>query len=185
MDEQTDILKVSPDHDELHHFHLVEQVDPNTFSDDETRWLWEVVKTQDYAFDDLSRNNAAYFCMVLLAPQCAHFLVRDGDKRVGWCLVRGLYEQSNPEIHFVLWEKFSAQQAKAAAKEIIDWLFRVWRCHRVTATVPEYNEQAKRLATLLRFQFEGCMKEAILFHERWRHVNMYGLLKEEFYRVIH
>lgn len=185
MDEQTGISQVPSNQRELRTLRFVMQVEPQAFTDQEINWLWEKVKDQDYAFDDISRDNAAYFCMVLLAPQSAHFFIKNGEDVVGWCLIRNLYERSNPDIHFCVWDKsFTAHQAKQAGREVLDWVFRVWNVNRITAMVAEYNEAAKRLATLLRFQFEGCMKEAVLFHGRWRHVNMYGLLREEFYKVI-
>lgn len=186
MDQQTDILEVPSNVSELHSFHLVTPVDPNAFSDETTNWLWNKVRTQDYAFDDLSRDNPTAFCLALLAPQTAHFFVKDqGQSYVGWCLVKGLYKYSNPDIHFCLWDdNFNALQAKNAAKEIIDWTFKTWDVNRITAMVPEYNDKAKRLATLLRFQHEGRMKEAIMYYGKWRSVDMFGLLKRDFYHKV-
>lgn len=183
MEHETDLSQVSSDSSKLHDFHLVTLVDPHLFEGPTAAWLWEKVKTQDYAFDDKSRNNPTTFCLTLLAEQTAHFFIGpDASNPVGWCVVRNLYEGSSPDIHFVIWDKnFTANQAKAAGREVLDWLFKSFSCNRVTAMVPDYNPDAKRLALLLRFQHEGVMREATLFHGRWCNVNMFGLLKKDFY----
>lgn len=155
--------------------------DGTKLEDGMIKYLWEHVRTQDYAFDDMSRNNEAAFCLVLLAPQCLHFYLGDPKAPSGWVMVKGLYFQSNPDIHFVIWDKdYSPHTAREAGKEVIGWLFTVWLCNRITAMIPDYNPGAKRLAIMLRFQYEGCMKESLLYHGRWHNCDVYGLLKKDF-----
>ena len=181
MDNETDISKVPPVERKLHNFHHVTLVDPTKFEADLTNYLWSKVRNEDYAFDDLSRDNPTAFCLALVAPQCAHFFLGDPSRPSGWALLKGLWKFSNPDIHFVVWDKkYPVQDLKAAGKEVISWAFQTWQCNRVTAMIPVFNDAARRLAILLRFQHEGCLKQAMLFHGRWVNVDMCGLLREDF-----
>lgn len=181
MEHETDQPEVSPDWRELCNFRHLTIFDGTNLPDKMVRYLWERVRSQDYAFDDLSRDNAAAFSLALIAPQCAHFFLGNPESPSGWCMVKGLYKFSNPDIHFVIWDKdYSPHTAREAGREVLEWLFSICQCNRVTAMIPDYNPGAKRLAIMLRFQYEGCMKESILYHGRWRNCDVYGLLKKDF-----
>jgi RimJ/RimL family protein N-acetyltransferase len=151
---------------------------------DVINWMWEQVKRQDYAFDDLSRNDPTSFCLALQAPQTQHFFIGEPNQTpVGWCIIKGLYKHSNPEIHFVVWDPhYPLSKIKAAGREVLSWIFKTWQCNRVTGAIPQFNDQAKRFALMLRFQHEGTLKQAVLYHGRWVDVQLFGLLKENFYK---
>lgn len=138
--------------------------------------LWQKVSTQHYAFDDYSQGKADTFIQGFVPPYnafTAHFLVGES----GYCVVRNLYKNSVPSIHFVIWDhNLGMLHIKAAAQEIIDVVFENFHCHRIDAYIPSHNKFARRVALMLRFKYEGAKREATRYGGRWHDVEIYGLL---------
>jgi RimJ/RimL family protein N-acetyltransferase len=138
---------------------------------------WEKIRTQDYAFDDFTINNPGLFLAGMVNENTYYFLVEDA----GIVILNDLYENStSSNIHFCMWDKkYPHSKIIQAAKEALGFVFSL-NCHRVTALIPNYNPFAKRLATQLRFRYEGCMKEAILYKGKWYDEDIFGLLHSNF-----
>jgi hypothetical protein len=139
---------------------------------------WEKIRTQDYAFDDFSRNNPQLFLGGLVQETSFYFLVDDA----ALAMVQNCWKFSTSvSVHFCVWDRtYPVQKITQAAKECLAWIFNEFDCHRVNALIPEYNTFAQRLATTLRFRYEGSMKEAILYKGKWCDERMYGLLQSHF-----
>lgn len=180
MDSETNLSEVSSNERKLQNFHLLTPFDPGTGEVD-LNLLYEKVHTQRYAFDDASwRAPAQAFVQALMTPNSMNFYNPD----LGWCLVRDLGEYTNPDIHFVVWNKAAKiSEIKQAGREVISWIFANFKCNRITAMIPEFNDGAKRFATILRFQYEGSMKGATLYEGKWRNVEIYGLLRNTYLEV--
>ena len=173
MDNQTGVLEVASNGDELRPFHHIVPFVPGQGQVDLNK-LWELVRTQDYAFDDSTRDNPEAFVHALMTPASANFWRED----LGWVLIRDLYDGGNPDIHFVVWnDRASIHEVKAVGREIISWVFKSFKVNRITAMVPDFNTQAKRFATILRFHHEGVMKGCTLYHGKWHNVEVFGLLR--------
>jgi RimJ/RimL family protein N-acetyltransferase len=138
---------------------------------------WEKIRTQDYAFDDFTINNPGLFLAGMVSENTYYFLVEEA----GIVILNDLYENStSSNIHFCMWEKwYPHSKIIQAAKEALGFVFS-FNCHRVSALIPVYNPFAKRLATQLRFRYEGCMKEAILYKGKWYDEDIFGLLHSNF-----
>lgn len=184
MDSEVDISEVQSGNSNLRDFRFVEPVSFDLAKQEDgakLQWLWDKVKSCDYAFDDFSRGSATSFIQGLGDPSCAHFLIDQS----AYCVVRGLYEHSTPSIHFVVWEHdLGMPRIKAAGQEVIDWIFKTYSCHRIDAIVPSYNKLARRVATMLRFKFEGMKREAVRYNNRWHDVEIYGLLATQKTEVV-
>lgn len=178
MDNQTDISTVEHSGSELQDFRFLK---PLTKDDapELIQEVWEKLRTQDYAFDDFSRNNPGMFLFGLAAETNKYFLIED----VGLVILQDIWENSIPSIHFCVWDRnYPFQKLKEAARELFDWLFKTYNCHRINALIPDYNKFAERLAHVLRFHYEGSMKEAILFKGKWFDQKMFGLLQSAYFK---
>lgn len=143
--------------------------------------LWANVQTQDYAFDDFSRNNPEWFLLQLAqaSENVRYFLIGDS----GLFLVQGnLREGGDATVHFIVWDRnFSLHVNKGPAYELVDWLFYEVKVHRISGPIPDYNKLAPRFATAMGMKFEGEMLEAVLWKGKYHNVQMFGLL-ERWYR---
>lgn len=144
--------------------------------------LWANVQTQDYAFDDFSRNRPEWFLMQFAQSNdnVRYFLIGDS----GLFIVSGnLVEGGDATIHFIIWDRnFSLHVNKAPAYELVDWLFYELKVHRISGPIPSYNKLAPRFAVAMGMKFEGEMLESVLWKGKYYNVAMYGLL-EKWYRT--
>lgn len=139
--------------------------------------LWQKVKTQDYAFDDFSRDKAVLFAASLAAVGSLHFELGKGQ---GYAVVRNLAASDNADLHYCVWDpKMSFKMILNAGGELVNFLFVQAKVHRVTASVPVYNENAARFATLLGFKFEGLIRQAVRYHNEYFDVKIFGLLRKD------
>jgi|SRR5580765_1441871 len=180
MDSETNISTSEHDQRELPDFHFLEVLTKDSDQALITQ-TWENIRTQDYAFDDFSRNNPQLFLMGLVADTSFYFLV----EHAGLAIVQNCWENSTSvSVHFCIWDrKYPYSRMKEAATEVLNFIFKTFNCHRINALVPEYNVFAQRMATSLRFRYEGSMKEAILYQGKWHDERMYGLLQSNFFKL--
>lgn len=158
-------------------FRYVSVINPSTYEPEKLKQLWARLQTQDYAFDDFTRGDIAVFAASMCELGSFHF-----EGRVGYAVIRNLYKCDNGYIHYVCWDRGSFKEMLNAAREIIDFAFTRLKVERLTAPVPAYNEQAKRLAIMLGFKFEGEMRNAILYRERHHNVSLFGMLRGDYER---
>jgi RimJ/RimL family protein N-acetyltransferase len=182
MDNNTDLSEVvgiEHEHRPVHNvgLKLLTPINPDTYT--RMQWLWEKLKTQDYAFDDFGRGDIEVFAMSLLDSGSLHFEIGSS----GYVVVRNLRYSDNPSVHFCIWDRGMAfKEITAAGRELIDFLFRKLRVARISATIPVYNKPAEKLAMMLGFKFEGAIRDGILFHEQHYNLNLYGMLRKEWER---
>lgn len=141
-------------------------------------WLWEHLKTQDYAFDDFIRGNHLAWLALLFDPTSEHY--EFGDE--GYLVVRSIIPKLDAHIHFAVWGKRPLGDIIAAGKEIMTDVFQRHHLNRITAMVPVNNKQATRFATLMGFKYEGELRKAFLWHGQYYNVALYGLLHDEFFK---
>jgi hypothetical protein len=164
--------------DAFHHLGLkrCRPINPQKYPPERLQWLWERLQTQDYAFDDFSRNDPVLFALSLNDTGSMHFEVDDS----AYIVLRGLRYSDNPNIHFCVWDKkMPFREILSCGREILSFAFTHLGVARITAPVPEYNERAIKFATLLGFRFEGLLRGAILYKEKHHNVHLYGLLRKE------
>lgn len=181
MEQPNDNAAVQHNGSELRNFRFLRRLT----KDDDPKFIqeiWEKIRQQDYAFDDFSRNNPQLFLLGLISETSFYFLVEDA----GIAIVNDLWENStSANVHFCMWDKsYPWNKTVEAAKEFLAWIFTTYNCHRINAYIPDYNTYASRLATNLRFKYEGCMKETVLYKGKWFDQKIFGLLQSTFNKVV-
>jgi RimJ/RimL family protein N-acetyltransferase len=185
MDSNTDVLEMQRSERVSGDFHNVglkrlTPFDPLTINPQKIQWLWDRVRSQDYVFDDFYRGDAESFARGLLDGQSLHFLA---DTRA-YIVVRNVRMSDNAEIHYCVWdENMQFREIVQCGYEIVNFLFSRIKVNRITAVVPFYNKNAAKFATILNFKFEGCIREAALYHDRHYDVSIYGILQHEWLKT--
>jgi hypothetical protein len=172
------VLDTGSERRDLRHLNLtlVEPFEPQLLTGEEFLIFWNHIRTQEYMFDDFNKGNMDAFFMALNEPGALHFRVPNR----AYIVLRNLTSSDNAGIHYCVWDRtMPFREILACGREIVDFAFVHLKVHRISATIPMYNEQAAKFATLLGFAYEGKMKEAILKDERHWDVDLYGLLKSK------
>lgn len=162
----------------VRHLKYIEPIVLDQVDKDKIQWLWEKLKTQSYAFDDNTKEDAHRFLLSLFAPGTEHFFIQDK----GYASAVGICPRTSCLIHFALWEPLEGAGVYNAIRELLGYLFERYQLNRITAAIPVYNKQVNRLAIMLGFRFEGELRQAILYEGKYHNITMYGLLAEEFNR---
>ncbi len=138
--------------------------------------LWETLSKEEYCFDDLTKNNADYFLKMLFQDNTLHFFMED----YGYILVAGIRPLVDATVHYSIWnKKVDMRRVVLAARELFNNLFEKLQLNRLNAPIPKFNKSASRLAWMLGFKFEGCLRQALLMNNHYEDVDMFGLLKSE------
>ncbi|KKN34356.1 hypothetical protein LCGC14_0794470 [marine sediment metagenome] len=158
--------------------HLLKWIDPKAITKEEVEKLWNNLKSQDYAFDDTTRDRGDIFVASMIAPQSMHFaLGKDGHVSV-----QNIVPKVNANISLVTWNKVPISEIVEAGRELIKYLFDEYKLNRVSTFIPIFNEQAIRLVTLLGFKYEGEIRGIFLTGGKYYNTLIYGLLRSEYLR---
>lgn len=141
-------------------------------------WLWNKIKTQDYAFDDTTKDNHQIFLQQLFAPNTEAYEYGDA----GFLLITGITPPVSALIHFVSWEDIEPAEILEVKRAVLNRLFTELKLMRVTAAIPSFNKQAIRLAMITGFRYEGELRKAFLSNGTYYNLHLYGLLRDEFAR---
>lgn len=178
MDANTDNLEVLGSARSVDPVRSLRQIDAQAWPPERLEWLWQHVKEEKYSYDDAGENNAALFLANLFAPCTEHYEYGD----LGYVVVLNILGGVNADIHFCTWSEVSTREIYA----IHDWIYRhlieVWDIHRMTAYVPIFNAQGRRLSILMGYKYEGCVREMFLKGNKYYDLEIYGLLRAEFER---
>ena len=155
---------------------LLKLVEPNVYPKEKVQALWDHLKNEEYAFDDLTKDDSLSFVTQLLLPNNLHFEVGNMEGLV----VVNLTPKVNGTLHFAIWGDLSVTRLNSAAKSLASWLFDNYGLNRLTACIPQSNDKAKRMAILLGMKYEGTMREAFLSNGVYLNVLFYGVLRSEF-----
>jgi RimJ/RimL family protein N-acetyltransferase len=169
MDENTSILEVQRSGSEYNDLHLLKRIPLTKEYAPRIEWLWNKLKEQDYAFDDLTRGNSKFWMSKLVRPDTEHYEFNDD----GYCVADGIIPGLNANVHFAVWGKPAINAIIAAGKELLNHLYSEYKLNRVTALCPTNHPTATRFATMLRFRYEGELRGAFLFHGKYYNVSIY------------
>jgi RimJ/RimL family protein N-acetyltransferase len=184
MDKQPDLLESERSIGKFTGFRDLVWLNPDDpkFKEFNLDRLWANVRTQDYAFDDFSRDKPEWFLWQLANSNenVRYFLIGD----YGLFLVNGnLQVGGDATVHFIVWDRnISLHINKAPVYELFDWLFYEVKVHRISGPIPSYNKLASRFAMVFGMKFEGELQEAVLWKGKYYNVSMFGLL-EKWYRT--
>ena len=157
----------------------IKLLDPSKMSGEEMNDLWRKISTQDYAFDDFTRGSAQAFVLNLVEAASFHFLVNGA----AYVVAKNVYPDSDTSIHFISWDKnFPIGSVVEAGRQVLEWLFREQRVHRITGYIAKFNTSATRFASAMGFKYEGTLRKSLKTHGVFHDVDIYGMLSREFER---
>jgi RimJ/RimL family protein N-acetyltransferase len=126
---------------------------------------------EDVDFDDLaspSHEAACIFVTVDVASALAGLF---------------MFHKTTPhcyDIHSALLPAFWGHgMAHEIGKAACWWLFENTECQKVTTSVPEYNEPARRMAMMAGMRIEGCNRASFMKHGILYDQLLLGFTKEE------
>jgi hypothetical protein len=158
------------------------KIDLSLATGDQIQKLWDAFRTQDYVFDDTTRDRSEVFLAQLFAPFSEHFILGD---HVGYLSAYAITRFVNAYIHVTIWGKITSHEIIESGNELLSYLFTEYDLNRVTAMIPVINKSGLRLATLFKFKYEGDLRKMFLSYGEYHNVSMYGLLRSEFTGVKH
>lgn len=158
--------------------HLLRWIDPKTITKEEVEKLWNNLKSQDYAFDDMTRGRGDIFVASMISPQSMHFTLG----KSGHVSVQNIVPKVNANIRLITWNKIPISEIVEAGRELIKYLFDEYKLNRVSAFIPIFSDQAIRLVTLLGFKYEGEVRGSFLTGGKYYSTTIYGLLRSEYLR---
>jgi hypothetical protein len=153
------------------------RIDPKNDNPDRLLWLWNQIRSQEYAFDDTTKDNHHIFLEQLFMPNTEAYEFGDA----GFLFITGIMPPVSALIHFVAWEDIEPREILEVKRVMLNHLFTDYGLMRVTAVIPAFNKQAIRMATITGFRYEGEMRKAFLNQGVYHNLHIYGLLKSEFY----
>lgn len=155
---------------------MLQRIELESFQD-KIEWLWDRVKEQSYAFDDLTKGNSQSFLLALFRPDSRHWYCDSG-----MASITDIQPQMNANLHFMLWDRmYPTLQLLLDANQVMGEAFDEFSLSRITATIPSFNVPAARLANLLGMKYEGSMREAFLHEGKYHDTFIYGILRREFF----
>lgn len=155
---------------------LIAPIDTQALSEDEVELWWQFNKTQEYMFSDFERGNRIGWIARFRDMRHLHLDI-GGD---GYALLINAWCCDTPEIHFCIWNPLRPfSLTLQAAVEILDFTFSRLQATRITGFIPTNNKLSAKLATMLGFKFEGCIRKSFRFFDQSYDVTVHGLLKEE------
>ncbi len=158
--------------------HLLKWIDPRAVTKEEVELLWSRLKTQDYAFDDITRGRGDIFVAGMAAPQAMHFAFGED----GYASVHNITPKVNANVRLITWNKVPIARVVEMGRELIKHLFDEYKLNRVSTFIPTFNEQGIRVATLLGFKYEGEVRANYLTGGKYYSTLIYGLLRSEHFR---
>lgn len=156
-------------------FKRIVPINIDTYPEEAVDALWERVWDADYAFEDTTRGDKTAFARTMIQPGTYNFEI-PGE---AFGQLMNCTPGSNAFIHFIVLSKGPTTPLIDAASEMFDFAFTKVGCHRVTATIPGFNQKVIRMASLIRMKFEGQMRKAFLYNGSWWDLHIYGLLDHE------
>lgn len=155
---------------------LVTPLNTLALSEEDTELWWQFAQTQEYMFSDFERGNREGWIARFRDMRHLHFDV-GGD---GYCIVLNAWCCDSPEIHFCIWNpRRPFALTLRACEQVLSFVFGQMRAMRVGSFIPDTHKQAIKLATLLGFKFEGCIRQSYLFFGKRYDAHAYGLLASE------
>lgn len=141
-------------------------------------WLWNHLKKEDYAFDDISRGKHEVFLYKLF--QAGNETFEFGDH--GLFMLEGIVPHVSTIVHHCIWNKeVNFREVVKASRELLDYCFTFHHVNRISTIIPQMNKYAMKMATFMGFKYEGEMRQAWLSGGRYHSLLIYGLLRKEFY----
>lgn len=179
MDEDTNVPEVQCEQHEHSVVRALTRIVPSEWDPKRLQWLWKCILTQDYAIDDPGTTMGPQaFLGQLFAPNSEWYEAGDW----GLAAVSGIIPGVNAIVHFVTWGEFEISTVIMLEHDLLTDIFTRYELNRITAYIPAFNKQAIRLATITGMKYEGELRKAFLKHGRYHNLQIFGILRDEFFR---
>jgi RimJ/RimL family protein N-acetyltransferase len=177
MDEQGNVSQVRSGGGSPGSIRALKRINPHTWPEDRLKWLWEHLKTQDYAFDDISMLMGHQAFLIPLFNKDAEWY-EIGDSGIAGMI--SILPRVSAVFHYAVWDDIGIQELFSLQRQLFDDIFTRWELNRITAVIPSFNKQAVRMATLAGFKYEGEFRKSFLKDGTYHNLFIYGLLRDEF-----
>lgn len=159
---------------------LLSPIIPEEYSRERFQKLWEKLFSQEYALDDLVRNDPSTFLAQFAFPSNLFWEI--GDLQ-GFVSALGVQPGLDAQLHFAVWDPtLKITDLMKAGQSLQTHLFETYNLNRISAHIPDQNLNARRLATLLWFVEEGNIRKSFLNKGNYSDIRIFGLLRSEFNR---
>jgi RimJ/RimL family protein N-acetyltransferase len=178
MDDNTNVPEVLGSQHELQPVRALRKLDPVNEDPEFINALWQHMRGVDEAFNDMTRENYELWFQYLFQPMSEHYVY--GDE--GYCMVFPIIPKLSASFHFIIWEQVEPRALLTVGHELFDHLFKSYDLLRIETEAASYSKWAIRMATLAGFRYEGERRNAILHHGKPYNKQIYGLLRDQFYK---
>ena len=156
------------------------QLVPTNAPEGRLEWLWERARTQDYAFDDYTKDSPEAFLYLLANPEYAFFEL--GDSGI-FTVRNGAKTRADCEVHFICWDRnIPFADIVSASSQLLEYLFKEVGVHRINGYVPSFNRLAHRWVTFMGLKYEGKLREYLLWSGKYYDVDVYGMTTTDYER---
>ena len=130
-------------------------------------------------FGDFEKFCATFFSKDAagkVTPQGLFWLV---DDYVGMFYVTDIYPGIDAQCHYLFFDK-KHKGRENLAKEMLRYLFKEFKFHRLSIELPNYaSDSTRRFIQNIGFHYEGKKSKSAILNGIWYDVNLYGLLNEK------
>ena len=140
--------------------------------------LWQMFKRFPTLFSDLTAGDKDNFVAMLSQPHTFWMEVYEDDKMIGLLYLMHLDQVIDADVHILFFDRQTNNKI-ALCREVLRWVFKRFRMHRVSSSVPDIYYATIRLAEKVGMKREGVRRESILLGGKWCDEIQFGLLATE------
>lgn len=145
---------------------------------DKMAWLWKECQKYPTLFSDLTRGSYENFLALFESPNTFWMEVYDGRNLVGLIYLMKLDQVTDVEVHVLFFDRMLADKV-GLCREVARWIFKEFKPHRLSASMPVIYHAVIRLAKKIGFRVEGVRRESALLGGKWVDELQLGLLASE------
>jgi hypothetical protein len=139
--------------------------------------LWKRLQEFPIVFDDFGKGDFDGFLGKLMHRDNMFFDIGPG---LGLACAFAVRPKLDTVLHLVMFDR-RLRGREGLFLEILGWLFQNLQLRRCTAMITDGNRTAINLVQRLGFQMEGRMRQSLLQDGNYKDIEIYGMLREEYY----
>ena len=174
MDSQRDLSTVLDNRSQLQSTGVLTPIDKT--SEGEMERLWMHIKDQRRYFDDFSYGNLEMWLTASLRPDTEMYAVGDN----GLITLSDIVPHLSACIHYFTWGKPNPGLIHSAIKQIQALVFETKKLERLAAVIPITNQEARGMALVANFRFEGTLRHCMLIGGKYQNCDLFSILKGEY-----
>ena len=176
MDTNRDNAEVHGGFDVDSHFRILKPIASTKLDGVRVEWMWRKIQEQETLLDDLSKDRGDAFIQLMMATNVVKWELGDN----GLLLLSNIVPKVSAQVNVVVWDDPSIELIISGARELFNFAFNLLRLHRLSAPIGSFDKNARRIAILLGFKFEGEQREACPRNGKFHNLSLFGLLDREY-----